>query len=102
MTFCLCSKMIFIRRMAYAKIISELSPTDQKFLMIMAKSDKDVVEISHIRKQMDKSSNYVSQYRQRLIDSQVIIEAGYGKVSFSLTFMREFLLKAAEFYNFGE
>ena len=87
---------------AYTKIISELSPTDQKFLMIMAKSDNDVVEISHIRKQMNKSSNYVSQYRQRLIDSQVIIEAGYGKVSFSLPFMKEFLLKAAEFYNIGE
>lgn len=87
---------------AYTKIISELSPTDQKFLIIMAKSNKNVVEISYIRKQMNKSSNYVSQYRQRLIDSQVIIEARYGKVSFSLPFMKEFLLKTAEFYNIGE
>ena len=51
---------------------------------------------------MNKSSNYASQYRQRLIDSQVIIEAGYGKVSFSLPFMKEFLLKDAESYNIGE
>ena len=46
---------------------------------------------------MNKSSNYASQYRQRLIDSQVIIEAGYGKVSFSLPFMKEFLLKDADY-----
>lgn len=51
---------------------------------------------------MNKSSNYASQYRQRLIDSQVIIEAGYGKVLFSLPSMKEFLLKAAQFYNIGE
>lgn len=89
-------------RNAYTKIISELSPTDKKFLLTMAKSDKNIIEISYIRKAMKKSPNYISQYRQRLIDSQVIVEAGYGKVAFSLPFMKEFLLQAAELYGIDE
>ena len=48
------------------------------------------------------SSNYVSQYRQRLMDSQVIVDAGYGKVTFSLPFMREFLLELAELYEIDD
>lgn len=48
---------------------------------------------------MGKSSNYISQYRQRLMDSQVIIDAGYGKVAFSLPFMKDFLLEAEELYE---
>lgn len=86
-------------RNAYIKIISELSPVDRKFLFIMAHNDKNVVNISDIRKQMGKSSNYISQYRQRLMDSQVIIDAGYGKVAFSLPFMKDFLLEAEELYE---
>lgn len=86
-------------RNAYIKIISELSPVDRKFLFIMAHNDKNVVNISDIRKQMEKSSNYISQYRQRLMDSQVIIDAGYGKVAFSLPFMKDFLLEAEELYE---
>ena len=81
------------------KIISELSPVDRKFLFIMAHNDKNVVNISDIRKQMGKNSNYISQYRQRLMDSQVIIDAGYGKVAFSLPFMKDFLLEAEELYE---
>ncbi|MCT7840952.1 MAG: ATP-binding protein, partial [Lactobacillus crispatus] len=72
---------------------------DRKFLFIMAHNDKNVVNISDIRKQMGKSSNYISQYRQRLMDSQVIIDAGYGKVAFSLPFMKDFLLEAEELYE---
>ena len=81
-------------RNAYTKIISELSPIDRKFLSIMAHNPKNIVNISDIRHQMKKSPNYVSQYRQRLIDSQVIVDAGYGKVAFSLPFMKDFLLEA--------
>lgn len=89
-------------RNAYTKILSELSPTDRKFLFIMANCPKNIVEISYIREQMKKSSNYISQYRQRLMDSQVIVDAGYGKVTFSLPFMKDFLLEAAELYGIEE
>ena len=65
----------------------------------MAKSKENVVKISEIRQQMGKSTNYISQYRKRLIDSQVIVEAGYGKVAFSLPFMGEFILQMAELYG---
>ena len=86
-------------RNAYTKIVSELSPTDRQFLLTMAKSKENVVEISEIRQQMGKNTNYISQYRKRLIDSQVIVEAGYGKVAFSLLFMGEFILQMAELYG---
>lgn len=89
-------------RNAYTKIISELSPVDRKFLFIMAHNSKNIVDISYIRKQMKKSSNYISQYRQRLMDSQVIIDAGYGKVAFSLPFMKDFLLEAEELYEIDD
>ena len=52
--------------------------------------------------QWKKISNYVSQYRQRLMDGQVIVDAGYGKVTFSLPFMREFLLELAELYEIDD
>ena len=89
-------------RNAYTKIISELSPIDRKFLSIMAHNPKNIVNISDIRHQMKKSPNYVSQYRQRLIDSQVIVDAGYGKVAFSLPFMKDFLLEAEELYEIDD
>ncbi len=89
-------------RNTYTKIISELSPIDRKFLSIMAHNPKNIVNISDIRHQMKKSPNYVSQYRQRLIDSQVIVDAGYGKVAFSLPFMKDFLLEAEELYEIDD
>lgn len=89
-------------RNAYTKTISELSPIDRKFLSIMAHNPKNIVNISDIRHQMKKSPNYVSQYRQRLIDSQVIVDAGYGKVAFSLPFMKDFLLEAEELYEIDD
>lgn len=89
-------------RNAYTKIIAELSPTDRKFLFIMSHSPKNVVNISYIREQMGKSSNYISQYRQRLIDSQVIVDAGYGKVAFSLPFMKDFLIETEELYEIDD
>lgn len=84
---------------AYTKTLSELSPTDRKFLYAMAEVDTNIVDISDIRKKLHKSPGYISQYRQRLIDSQVIVEAGYGKVAFSLPFMKEFIIQDAELFG---
>ncbi len=36
------------------------------------------------------------------MDSQVIVDAGCGKMTFSLPFMREFLLELAELYEIDD
>lgn len=87
-------------RNAYVKIMNELSETDRKFLLIMAQSEDEVVEISYIREKLKKNSGYISAYRRRLLDSQVIVEAGYGKVAFSLPYMKDFILEEKQLYNF--
>ncbi|GAA3639576.1 ATP-binding protein [Lactobacillus hamsteri] len=86
-------------RNAYVKITNELSATDRKILLIMAKSNKEIVDISYIREKLGKTPGYMSAYRRRLLDSQIIIDVGYGKIAFSLPFMKEFILEEKQLYD---
>ena len=38
----------------------------------------------------------IGSYRKRLIDAGHIVSTGYGKVSFAIPYMREYLLEHAE------
>ncbi|MDR0199956.1 MAG: ATP-binding protein [Streptococcaceae bacterium] len=71
-------------------VYNELSAMDQKFLKTMAEVGSSV-EISEISKAMGKKMNYISNYRARLIEAGVIEANSYGKVSFTLPYMHEFI-----------
>ncbi|EEU30255.1 hypothetical protein HMPREF0501_00633 [Limosilactobacillus coleohominis 101-4-CHN] len=50
---------------------------------------------------MNKPSGYIGIYRRRLIDSQVIRPAGYGKVKFALPLFKEFVVDDGQYLVMG-
>ena len=76
----------------HSLIYRELSDADQQFLMAMA---EDVAEtkIIDIRKRMEKSSGFISKYRERLMTIGIIESKKYGTVQFVLPYMRDYLLE---------
>lgn len=81
----------------YSKIFDSLSKQDRKFLYAMAANKQTKVLISDIRRRLHKPSNYVANYRRRLLDDQVIQAAGYGEVAFTLPYFREYVLQRKQF-----
>lgn len=82
---------------AYTKIFDSLSRQDKNFLYAMAQSDKNRVQIKEIRERMERPSNFVANYRRRLLDDQVIEASNYGEVTFILPYFKEFVLKRYQF-----
>lgn len=80
-------------RNVYGKIYSSLSEIDRDFVSAMTKIDTENVAIKDIEAIMKKPHNYVSIYRRRLIDDQVIISLKRGYVSFTLPFFKEFIIE---------
>ena len=84
-------------RNSYSKIYSSLSAQDKKFLIAMADSTEENIRIKDIREKLGKKSNYISIYRQRLLDDQVIFSPSYGYLSFTLPYFKEFILQQKAF-----
>lgn len=76
---------------AYEKLYTEISSTDRKFLDIMAQYPSSIVPISYIVDELKKSKNYISVYRARLLDDQLIYAPERGYVSFTLPFFSDFI-----------
>lgn len=70
------------------------SDVDRTFLLQMAK-DAGPSKIRDIGERMNVDTNYVGQYRLRLIAQELIRPAGYGRVDFALPYLREYLLDHA-------
>lgn len=85
-------------RNVYTKIYESLSPTDRKFVAVMVKSSKEKVPINEIAQKMKKSKNYISIYRRRLLDDQIIISKEWGKVSFTLPYFKDFVQEFGDIY----
>ncbi|WP_050672114.1 ATP-binding protein [Luteipulveratus halotolerans] len=83
-----------IGQLVHQPALMELSPTDKSFLAQMALDDGPS-SIAVIAQRMGVNSNYASQYRLRLIQAEIIHEAGRGQVDFSLPQMREYLREHA-------
>ncbi|WP_283579134.1 AAA family ATPase [Limosilactobacillus ingluviei] len=78
-------------RNAYTKIYQELSPIDRQFILAMEQVNADEVAIGQIRQALQKPSNYIANYRRRLIDDQVIRPTKYGYVTFTLPLFGDFI-----------
>lgn len=86
-----------LSRNAYSKMLEELSPMDQRFIIAMAKAPDYPVTTSYIGKVLNKKPGYIGMYRRRLLDSQVISTAGRGKIKFALPLFKEFLINDGQY-----
>lgn len=82
-------KMLLFRN-AYVKISESFSQMDKIFIIAMAESAGST-SMKNLVEKTGKSNAYLSNYRARLLDSQVIKQTSYGHVGFVLPFFREFV-----------
>lgn len=55
--------------------------------------------MTKLKEKLNKEKNYISVYRKRLIDDQIIISAAHGKLSFTLPYFKEFVNENAILYE---
>ncbi|MDR0834684.1 MAG: ATP-binding protein [Candidatus Symbiothrix sp.] len=77
-------------RNVHELILDSLSPKDRDFIFAMSHDDVES-NFSDIVERMGKKKNYISNYRKRCLEAGVIKATGYGKISYTLPYMKEFL-----------
>ncbi|MCH3905171.1 MAG: ATP-binding protein [Lactobacillus sp.] len=80
-----------LNRNVYFKVYSELSAKEKEFVQAMVKAKNNKVKSKTIGQIMHKDANYISVYRRKLIDDQIIQPADYGYVSFLLPKFDQFV-----------
>lgn len=80
-------------RNAYVKIFQSLTHAEQEFINAMAETGESKVSFGQIVDAIGKPKNYVSTYRLRLLDTQVIEAPEHGYLRFTLPFFREFVIE---------
>lgn len=85
-------------RNVYLKMYQELSPVDRQFVLTMAELGGHTVKTAAIGSRMKKSKNYISTYRRRLLDDQLITAPSWGELSFTLPFFAEFVTEYRDLY----
>jgi len=68
----------------------ELSDVDVKFLRAML-VDEDISKMSDIIKRMKTTPSNAGHYKRRLLNQGILVEAGRGKVVFSMPMMKDLL-----------
>ena len=86
-------------RNVYTKLYLELSPVDRKFVKKMAAYKDDIVPVAYLGKALNKDKNYISVYRKRLLDDQIIAAAAHGQLSFTLPYFKNFVNENAILYE---
>lgn len=74
--------------------IKDLSEVDKTFLLAMT-LDTGRSKVSDVAKRMGVDGNYANVYRRRLLDTELIVEAGYGYVTFATPGVPEYLSEHA-------
>lgn len=80
-------------RNAYEKMYLDLSEKDREFINIMVDANTEEVSVKTIIKMMAKPKNYVSVYRSRLLDDQLIRAVRHGYLTLTLPFFADFVRK---------
>jgi hypothetical protein len=70
--------------------LGDISEGDVAFLRTMA-SFETPVSTADIQKKMGVSQGYIQQYRLRLLETELIYSPSYGKLDFSIPYLKEFL-----------
>lgn len=85
-------------RNVYIKTYQELSNKDREFIKAMTESGKASVKVAEIAKKMHRDKNYISIYRRRLLDDQLITATKWGEVAFTLPFFADFIKEYQTLY----
>ncbi|WP_373841720.1 AAA family ATPase [Limosilactobacillus sp.] len=86
-----------LSRNAYSKMMEELSPVDQQFVIAAARADQYPVSVAYLGKKLKRNPGYIGVYRRRLIDSQIIAPAGYGHLKFALPLFKKFVIEDGQY-----
>lgn len=70
---------------------SALTEPQKEFLLAMAMDDVNSTKVTDVAERTGKSTSWASKYRKSLIDAQLIVAAGHGRVAFALPEMRKYL-----------
>jgi len=77
--------------LVYEAALRDLSPVDREFLYAMAEDMDGPSRMIDISERMRRTASYVSQYRLRLLGSDLVREAGYGRLEFAMPFLGQYL-----------
>ncbi|MHB1809807.1 MAG: ATP-binding protein [Solirubrobacteraceae bacterium] len=77
-------------RLIYEPALADASRIDKSFLLAMAK-DNGPSRMRDIQQRLEIDANFASQYRLRLIASELIESTGHGYVDFALPYLRDYL-----------
>jgi len=70
--------------------LGDISEKDLLFLQAMASFETPVLTVD-IQKKMGVSQGYIQQYRLRLLETELIYSPCYGKLDFSIPYLKEYL-----------
>jgi hypothetical protein len=76
--------------LVYEPALAGASAIDKSFLLAMARDDGPS-RMKDIQERLDIDGNFASQYRLRLIASELIESTGHGYVDFALPYLRDYL-----------
>lgn len=82
----------------YPQLLRNLSTMDKKFIAAMGSYSSEEVPMKYIRQKLHKEKNYLSNYRRRLLDDQLIVSTGWGLVSFTLPYFQDFVRQFGDSY----
>lgn len=80
-------------RAVFEPMLEGLSEGDRAFLGAMA-SDTEPSKMSDIAARLGKNPQYAGVYRNRLVEAHLIRPASYGKVTFAVPHLREYLRRS--------
>lgn len=83
-------------RNVYTKVYSEMSNGDRKILKIIAHSANASVTPKNLAQELGRTPGYVSTYKKRLLEDQVIEIGSNGQIGFSLPYFKDFVLENEE------
>ena len=81
-------------RNAYERMYMDLSKNDRDFIEAIIKAGTDRVTTKQLQDILNKPINYISVYRARLLDDQLITSPQRGVVQLALPFFEEFVEKS--------
>lgn len=81
-------------RNAYERMYMDLSKNDRDFIEAIIKAGTDRVTTKQLQDILNKPINYISVYRAKLLDDQLITSPQRGVVQLALPFFAEFVEKS--------
>ncbi|HEY2333258.1 MAG TPA: ATP-binding protein [Acidimicrobiales bacterium] len=83
-----------LNALVHEPAVADLPGVARTFLLAMAEDDGPS-KMSDVAARMKVDANYASQYRLRLIATELIAPAGHGRVDFTMPYLRDYLRERA-------